>query len=196
MTNSFTTKMAFRSELRRTRFFGTSLGRLASILILCTCCFGGAQDGDGTCSAIAGEIQTSGMYIELVASLRPGRDGTYLVKPGGCSKSLLVVLPDEIPNYAGSAKLVRDDVFHRFLDARSDFREDAPSFGATFSGVLECAPEGKGFGTYRNEPCRLVLSSVGHGPERRIVVIQDPPMTMTGNRWLWRWRRFWRHFSR
>jgi hypothetical protein len=104
--------------------------------------------------------------------------GTYL-SDDHCATSLPVVLPEEIPGYRGPVKTVRDAAFDQFLTARYDHRPDAPTFQATFRGIIETAKNGSGFGYYRNHPQRLVLQSVDL-ENREIVVISDPPMT--GNR--------------
>jgi hypothetical protein len=85
--------------------------------------------------------------------------GTFLSHPG-CEGSLLLVLPEEISKYRGAIRTVKDAAFDSFAAARFEFRPDAAPFEATFSGQVETAKRGRGFGYYRNLRTRLVLGSV------------------------------------
>jgi hypothetical protein len=131
----------------------------------------------GLC-ALLKEQQRPTQIITLRAVVRPTMHGTYLSQ-NGCESSLLLVLPDEVPGYRGPVKTITDDGLKRFLDARYDYRPDAPPFEATFRGAIETAPKGSGFGYYHNHRFRFVLRSVITEPEseRKVVVISDPPMT-------------------
>ena len=66
---------------------------------------------------------------------------------------------EEIPNYHGAARPVKDIRFGEFLNARSDFRLDAAKFQATFSGQLEYSRRAK-FGYEKRQQTRFVLQSV------------------------------------
>jgi hypothetical protein len=132
-----------------------------------------AAQADNLCAVLNreyGRVQT----IEIRAVLKSAMHGTYLSQDG-CDRSLLLVLPEEIPGYKGPVKTVKDQDFSRFLDARNDHRPDAPKFEATFCGNIETASGRGEFGYYRNKRLRLVLRSVAIEPGEQ-VVISDPPM--------------------
>jgi hypothetical protein len=86
--------------------------------------------------------------------------GTYLGQ-SGCDGVLFIALPSEIPNGTTEDQRVEKDAnFKAFERARADFRSDAPSFTATFSGRLEYVKHGKGFGYCGKNKARLVLFKV------------------------------------
>ena len=68
-----------------------------------------------------------------------------------------------LPNYKGGITVVKDAQFEQFLDARYNHLPDAPVFSAEFTGQLEYAKRGKGFGYNKNARTRLILQSVRHG---------------------------------
>jgi hypothetical protein len=129
--------------------------------------------------------------VAIRAVLHATTHGTY-ISDDDCPSSLLLVLPEEIPGYRGPVKEVKDSAFNRFLTARYDYRPDAPTFEATFRGIIETAKNGSGFGYYRNHRQRLVLQSVDL-ENRETVVISDPPMTGTRPNAL---RRLWSRLTR
>jgi hypothetical protein len=88
--------------------------------------------------------------------------GTYL-RHAGCDESILIVVPEEIPDYKGDIMVVKDNQFERFLAARSNHLPDAPVFAAEFTGRLEYKKRGRGFGYYKRNRTRLILQSVRHG---------------------------------
>ena len=100
----------------------------------------------------------AGRMLSIRASVKPTMHGTYLKQPQ-CPNSILLLLPEEIPNYRGPVRPVKDARFEAFLDARFDHRPDAPTFEATFSGQLEYSKRGK-FGYYGNHRARFVLRAV------------------------------------
>jgi len=101
----------------------------------------------------------SGKVVEVQGYIKPLMHGTYL-KQEGCDQSLFLVLPDEIPNYKGAVKVVRDAGFEAFEKARFNYLPDAPRYSATFVGEIEYAKRGKGFGYNKNHRVRLVLQAV------------------------------------
>jgi hypothetical protein len=137
----------------------------------------GTRQADDLCAVLKGK-QSPAQLIAVRAVLHPTMHGAYLAQHG-CESSLLLVLAEEIPGYSGLVKTVKDDAFKRFLEARYDYRPDAPQFEATFRGVIEAAPSGSRFGYYRNHRLRFVLRSVNLEAEskKEMVVISDPPMT-------------------
>jgi hypothetical protein len=114
--------------------------------------------GEDLCEVLARPKDFARKLITVRASVTPTMHGTYLWQ-SGCADSILVVLPEEIPHYDGSVRLVKDADFDAFLQARSDHRSDAPRFDATFSGQLEYSGRAK-FGYYKNHRTRLILKSV------------------------------------
>jgi hypothetical protein len=83
------------------------------------------------------------------ASVKPTMHGTYLWQ-SGCADSILVVLPEEIPHYDGSERLVKDAGLDAFLQARFNYHPDAPGFDATFFGQLEYSAKAK-FGLWLSQ---------------------------------------------
>jgi hypothetical protein len=113
----------------------------------------------GLCRLLNEPSRFSGKVVEVQGYIKPLMHGTYL-KQEGCDQSLFLVLPDEIPNYKGAIKVVRDAGFEAFEKARFNYQPDAPRYSATFVGELEYAKRGKGFGYNKNHRVRLVLQSV------------------------------------
>jgi hypothetical protein len=81
--------------------------------------------------------------------------------------ALLLVLPEEIPNYKGSVKVLRDAEFVSFEKARYNYLPEAPIYSAVFVGQLEYAKRGKGVGYNKNHRVRLVLQAVPNGTTDR-----------------------------
>jgi len=133
-----------------------------------------AGPADDLCAVLNGE-HSSVQTTEVRAVLHSTMHGTYLSQDQ-CDRSLLLLLPEEIPGYNGPVRTVKDQDFERFLDARADHRPDAPKFEATFRGVIETATGRSGFGYYRNQRLRFVLRSVMIEPMKE-AVISDPPMS-------------------
>jgi hypothetical protein len=121
---------------------------LAVILALSTSALAFEIRAEDLCGVLAHPQDFAGKSLTIRASVKPTMHGTYLNQPG-CTDSLLIVLPEEIPSYLGSVLTVKDAYFEDFQKARFDFRPDALVFSATFSGQLEYARRGK-FGYYRN----------------------------------------------
>jgi hypothetical protein len=119
--------------------------------------FSGVQAED-LCRVLARPKDFAGKSLTIRAAVRPTMHGTYLHQPG-CADSILAVLPEEIPGYRGSVRLVKDSEFDKFLDARFDHRPGAPSFEAVFLGQLEYSPRVR-FGYYKNHRTRFVLQAV------------------------------------
>jgi len=115
------------------------------------------------CRILARPQEFTGKVLTIRATVKPTMHGTYL-KQSGCADSILVVLPEEIPNYRGSVRTLQDAQFNDFVKARFDFRPNAPVFEAAFSGQLEYAKRGVKFGYYRNHRARFVLRAVESGP--------------------------------
>ena len=101
----------------------------------------------------------SGKLVAVQGYVRPLMHGTYL-KQEGCEQSLVLVLPDEIPNYKRAVKPVKDAAFESFEKARFNYQLDAPRYSATFVGEIEYAKRGKGFGYNKSHRVRLVLQAV------------------------------------
>jgi hypothetical protein len=118
--------------------------------------FGG--EPQDLCRVLANPQNFAGKLITFRASVIATMHGTYLKQPG-CSDSVFMALPQEIPNYHGSVRPVTDAPFNAFLKARSDFQPDAPTFEATFSGQLEYSRRPR-FGYYKRHRTRFVLQSV------------------------------------
>jgi len=108
----------------------------------------------------------AGKIVELQGSIKPLMHGTYL-NQAGCDRALLLVLPEEIPNYKGSVKVLRDAEFESFEKARYNYLPEAPKYSAVFVGQLEYAKRGKGFGYNKNHRVRLVLQAVRNGTTDR-----------------------------
>jgi len=104
----------------------------------------------------------AGKMVEVQGSVKPLMHGTYL-NQAGCDRALLLVLPEEIPNYKGSIKVLRDAEFESFEKARFNYLPEAPTYSAIFVGQLEYAKRGKGFGYDKNQRVRLVLQAVRKG---------------------------------
>jgi hypothetical protein len=132
--------------------------RLAAILALSISALAFEVRAEDLCKVLAHPQDFAGKSLTIRASVKPTMHGTYL-NQSGCTDSLLIVLPEEIPNYRGSVLTVKDTHFDDFQKARFDHRPDALVFSATFSGQLEYAKRGK-FGYYRNHRARLVLRAV------------------------------------
>jgi integrase len=94
------------------------------------------------CRILARPQDFAGRTISIRASVQPTMHGTYL-KQAGCDDSVLLVLPEELPNYRGPVRVAKDAEFEAFLKARYDHRADAPRFIATFSGQLEYSKRGR-----------------------------------------------------
>ena len=109
------------------------------------------------CKVLATPAKYAGTEITVRASIRPSMHGTYLSQEG-CDDVL--ALPTEIPNRKSGPKVERDSNFEAFERARSDYRPDAPKFTASFTGELEYAKHGKGFGYYGRNKTRLVVYRV------------------------------------
>jgi hypothetical protein len=113
------------------------------------------------CQVLRDPAKLAGKVIVVNGFIKPLMHGTYL-KQAGCDESVLLVLPEEIPNYKGGITVVKDTQFQHFLDARYNHLPDAPVFSAEFTGQLEYTKRGKGFGYNKNERTRLILQSVWH----------------------------------
>lgn len=113
------------------------------------------------CDALRSPTKVSGKLVTVDGFIVSLMHGTFL-KQTGCDSSILLVLPSEIPHYKGGISLIKDAESERFLDARANHLPDAPIFHAQFTGQLEYAGRGKGFGYDKNLPLRLILKSVTH----------------------------------
>ncbi len=140
------------------------------LLLLCAILAPVAIAADATpanlCPVLRDPAKFAGKLIVVNGFIKPLMHGTYL-KQAGCDESILLVLPEEIPNYKGGVAVVKDAQFERFLDARYNHLPDAPVFSAEFTGQLEYAKRGKGFGYDKNHRTRLILQSVAHGEVRK-----------------------------
>jgi hypothetical protein len=85
--------------------------------------------------------------------------GAYLGQ-AGCDDVLFVALPGEIPSRKAGPEAESDSNFKAFERARSDYRPEAPGFTASFTGKLEYAKHGKGFGYCGRNKARLILYKV------------------------------------
>ena len=85
--------------------------------------------------------------------------GTYLTETA-CDDTLLMALATEVAEQKGTTPLERNAGLTAFQRARVDFRTNAPRFTASFTGILEYAKYGKGFGYYGKNKTRLVVFSV------------------------------------
>jgi hypothetical protein len=75
----------------------------------------------------------AGKVIEVQGTVKPLMHGTYL-NQDGCDRTSLLVLPEEIPNYKGSVKVLKDAEFESFEKARFNYQPDAPKYSAVFVG--------------------------------------------------------------
>jgi hypothetical protein len=112
------------------------------------------------CKVLATPAKYAGTEITVRATMRSSMHGTYLHQ-AGCEEVLFMALPTEIPNRKGGPEVEQDSSFKAFERARSDYRPDAPKFTASFTGELEYAKHGKGFGYYGRNKTRLVVYKVG-----------------------------------
>jgi hypothetical protein len=111
------------------------------------------------CKVLATPAKYAGTEITVRATIRSSMHGTYLSQTG-CDDVLFMALPAEIPNRKGGPEVEKDSSFKAFELARSDYRPDAPRFTASFTGELEYAKHGKGFGYYGRNKTRLVVRKV------------------------------------
>ena len=111
------------------------------------------------CATLRDPAKVAGKNVLVNGFIKPLMHGTYLKQPK-CNGSILLVLPEEVPNYKGGIKVVKDAQFELFLDARFNHLPNAPVFFAEFVGQLEYAKGGKGFGYNKNHRTRLILQSV------------------------------------
>lgn len=111
------------------------------------------------CQVMRQPAKFAGRWIRLNGIVKPTMHGTFLAQ-AGCDDAMMITLPEEIANYRGGIKVVKDGQFERFLNARYDHSPDAAGFIAEFTGQLEFAARGKGFGYYKNRRTRLILQSV------------------------------------
>ena len=100
--------------------------------------------------------------VEINGYLRPMMHGTYL-KQEDCDQGILIVLPDEIPNYKETVKVIKDSEYEIFEKARFNYLPGVPKYSAVFMGMIEYKRSGKGFGYYGNHRVRLVLQSITKG---------------------------------
>jgi len=114
----------------------------------------------GLCRVVEAPDKYANAEISVRATLKTSMHGTYLGQ-SGCDGVLFIALPSEIPNGTTEDQRVEKDAnFKAFERARADIRSDARNFIATFSGRLEYAKHGKGFGYYGKNKARLVLFKV------------------------------------
>lgn len=118
------------------------------------------------CRVVEAPNKYANTEISVRATLKTSMHGSYL-GGAGCDGVLFMALPSEIPNgVADEQRVEKDANFKAFESARADFRSDAPSFTATFSGRLEYAKHGKGFGYYGKNKARLILFKVAEIEQR------------------------------
>jgi hypothetical protein len=121
-----------------------------------------AADGPNVgdlCTLLATPAKYAGTQITVRATIQPSMHGTYLTQ-AGCTDVLFIALPREIPNRKAGPEIEENSDFKAFERARSDYRPEAPRFTASFTGKLEYAKQGKGFGYYGRNKTRLVVSKV------------------------------------
>jgi len=138
--------------------------RLRSVVFMLMAMAGTASSKDtitvGLCRVVEAPDKYANAEISVRATLKTSMHGTYLGQ-SGCDGVLFIALPSEIPNGTTEDQRVEKDAnFKAFERARADIRSDARNFIATFSGRLEYAKHGKGFGYYGKNKARLVLFKV------------------------------------
>jgi len=111
------------------------------------------------CKVLEAPAKYAGTEITVRATIKPSMHGTYLSQ-AGCDEVLFMALRTEIPNRKGGLEVEQDSSFKAFESARSDYRPEAPRFTASFTGELEYAKHGKGFGYYGRNKARLVVHKV------------------------------------
>jgi hypothetical protein len=145
--------------------------RLRSLVLILVAVSGIASSKDttmvGLCRVIEAPDKYANAEISVRATLKASMHGTYLGQ-SGCDGVLFIALPSEIAKETTEEQRVEKDAnFKAFERARADFRSDAPNFTATFSGRLEYAKHGNGFGYYGKNNARLVLFKVGEIEQRQ-----------------------------
>jgi hypothetical protein len=126
------------------------------------------------CKVLATPAKYAGAEITVRATIRSSMHGTYLSQ-AGCDDVLFMALPAEIPNRKGGPEVERDSSFKAFELARSDYRPDAPRFTASFTGELEYAKHGKGFGYYGRNKTRLVVRKVADVDQQPVGLAENEP---------------------
>lgn len=135
------------------------MGKLIVILAISSTELALESHAEDLCRVLARPQNFAGKMLTIRAFVKPTMHGTYLKQPG-CSDSLFLVLPEEIPKYRGAVRTVKDARFDGFLKARFDSRPDAPTFEATFSGQLDYSKRAQ-FGYYKSHRTRFVVTGVG-----------------------------------
>jgi len=111
------------------------------------------------CHLVKAPSKYAEMEIIVRATIQPSMHGTYLTHPG-CAGVLLMALPTEISNRRNHPEVETNSDFKEFERARFDYRLEAPKFIASFTGKLEYARHGKGFGYYHRHKARLIVFKV------------------------------------
>jgi hypothetical protein len=114
------------------------------------------------CRVLRDPRKFAGKLIVVSGFINPLMHGTYL-KEAGCDESVLLILPEQVPNYKGGITVLNNEEFERFLDARYNHLPDAPVFSAEFIGQVGSAKRGRRFGYEHNQWTRVILQSVEHG---------------------------------
>lgn len=128
--------------------------------------FAASPERVNLCKLLDDPGKHAGKMVEVQGFVKPLMHGTYL-NQGGCDQALLLVLPEEIPKYNGSVKVLKDAEFESFEKARFNYQPEAPRYSAVFIGQLEYARRGKGFGYNKNHRVRLILQAVREGATAR-----------------------------
>ena len=136
--------------------------RILLALMIIPIAFALSPERVSICRVLQEPDRYAGNVVEVQGYIKPLIHGTYL-KQDDCDQGLLLVLPEEIPNYKGDVKVIKDGEFEAFKKARFNYQPDAPKYSAVFTGVLEQAKRGKGFGYNKNHRVRLILQSVNEG---------------------------------
>ena len=97
--------------------------------------------------------------VEVRASVEPTYHGTWLEQKG-CDGALLIVLPQQIPDYTGPVRLIEDAEFERYKMGLGTV-EGAPRFTGVLIGQFEYKRWGRSFGNEIRR--RLVLHAVRDG---------------------------------
>jgi TonB family protein len=140
--------------------------------------------GERLCAVVSNPARYSRRIVSVEATVTATIHGTYL-REKGCERSLLVVLPDEIPDYRGPIRTVKDPNFDEFARARLYSPARQPSeFFAVFTGQIEFSNRPR-FGYYRNRTSRLVLQSVKR-PSARICDFRPYRPVRISSDWLHR----------
>ena len=136
--------------------------RILSALMLIPIALALSAERVSLCQIFEEPSKFAGKIVELNGYIKPLMHGTYL-KQEGCDQGILIVLPEEIANYKGSIRLVKDSEFEVFKKARFNYQPGTPQYSAVFTGMIEYKKDGKGFGYYKNHRVRLIVQSITEG---------------------------------